>query len=406
MKNSANSNPLEPKSVQGAGDDSDYWFNADFADLQRRLAGLSIEYYGATRNYLDGDVTRLSPFLTHGILNTTDLMHAALARNRAQSAEKFLFQLGWREFFHRVWQARGDEIFSSIRGEQSIVDTRLPQAILQADTGIDVVDKAIKKLYCNGYMHNHERLWVASLIANIAGTSWQTGARWMFYHLLDGDLAANSLSWQWVAGTFSNKRYLANQDNINRYSKTEQTGTLLDRGYPELSDIEPETYFSQRIDLPWEQTNTEPWPESTLSSKPAPGELVLLYHPFNLDPRWRADVDVDVGVSADKSARRILLIEPSRLGRLAMSPKRWQFVCHWAEQIVGLQIYVGEIDDLFDQSIDRYRIVYREYPLYADWPGQADNREWMAPDASGDWRSFFQFWKQASKQIPMEIDKS
>ena len=75
------------------------------------------------------------------------------------------------------------------------------------------------------------------LICNIAGTKWQAGAAWMYYHLLDGDLASNTLSWQWVAGTFSSKKYFANQENLNKYgnSQDRQFGTFLDKSYEDLS---------------------------------------------------------------------------------------------------------------------------------------------------------------------------
>jgi deoxyribodipyrimidine photo-lyase len=80
-------------------------------------------------------------------------------------------------------------------------------------------------------------MWLAMLICNIAGTKWETGAAWMYYHLLDGDLASNTLSWQWVAGTFSSKKYFANQENLNKYgnSQDRQYGTILDKSYEDLA---------------------------------------------------------------------------------------------------------------------------------------------------------------------------
>ena len=86
-------------------------------------------------------------------------------------------------------------------------------------------------------MHNHLRMYVASIVCNVAQSHWINPARWMYYYLLDADWASNSLSWQWVAGSNSNKKYFANQDNINKYCLTTQKGTFLDLDYQKISKI-------------------------------------------------------------------------------------------------------------------------------------------------------------------------
>ncbi|MGF1923304.1 MAG: FAD-binding domain-containing protein, partial [Bacteroidia bacterium] len=72
---------------------------------------------------------------------------------------------------------------------------------------------------------------------NLAKSYWQHPSHWMYYHLLDGDWASNTLSWQWVAGANSNKKYFANQENINKYASTSQQQTVLDYTYEELPEL-------------------------------------------------------------------------------------------------------------------------------------------------------------------------
>jgi len=90
----------------------------------------------------------------------------------------------------------------------------MPQDIRSGATGVPVIDQAVRQLYFNGYVHNHARLWLASYLVHIRKVHWRVGADWMYSHLLDGDIASNYLSWQWVAGTASSKPYLFNAANV------------------------------------------------------------------------------------------------------------------------------------------------------------------------------------------------
>ncbi len=79
-------------------------------------------------------------------------------------------------------------------------------------------------------------MYLASIVCNIAGAYWELPSEWMFYYLKDADPASNVCSWQWVAGSFSNKKYFANQENINRYLHASEQGTYLDNTYEFLMD--------------------------------------------------------------------------------------------------------------------------------------------------------------------------
>jgi len=208
------------------------------SQLLEYVSTIDPKNYERSRNSLNGSVTMLSPYITAGVISLTEIKNLILSKNSSQSASKLIQELAWRDYFQSVLLALRDDAFKSIKREQDFGQyDHIPTAILEAKTNIKVIDNAVNKLYSTGYLHNHERMWLAMLICNVAGTKWQTGARWMYYHLLDGDLASNTLSWQWVAGTFSSKKYFANQENLNKYGNAadRQFGTILDKSYEELS---------------------------------------------------------------------------------------------------------------------------------------------------------------------------
>jgi deoxyribodipyrimidine photo-lyase len=106
-------------------------------------------------------------------------------------------------------------------------------------TGVPVVDAAVRTLYATGTLHNHARMWLASYVVHLRKVHWRAGADWLYAHLLDGDLASNHLSWQWVAGTGSHKPYLFNADNVARYAPADwhSPGTVIDTSYEALDAI-------------------------------------------------------------------------------------------------------------------------------------------------------------------------
>lgn len=358
------------------------------AELLDRIRTIDPKKYASTRNFLDGQVTWLSPFLTHGVLDTAQLGHAVIAKHGAQTSYKFLAELGWREFFHRTWLAQGDAIHNDIKRQQeNVISQQIPSAFLNASTGITAIDQSIRSLIDHGTMHNHARMWVASLISNICQTQWQEAAAWMHYHLLDGDLASNSLSWQWIAGTFSHRKYIANQENINRYSKSVQADTPVDISYPELAELTTPSAWAERSN--WRDSIAPlTLPTSTLSHPIKPKERIALHSIWNLAPQWlQGQVD-----------RHILVLEPSYFERHPMAPNRLKFILHWAQQIPELEIFTGEITDLPGDHVPS-NLIHQEYPSCQHWPGTQQPRNWLYSETSRPYASFSSFWKHAQKQI-------
>lgn len=193
------------------------------AQARRHLDGLNPVKYGSSRNHLDGAVTRLSPYIRHGVIGLRDVRDIALEHAAPNKAEKFIQQLTWREYWHRLHCDFPDHIWQDIEPYKTGFTSSdyaddLPDDIAQGRTGVACIDQFILELLETGYLHNHARLYLAGYICHWRRVKWQAGARWFLTHLLDGDLASNNLSWQWVASTFSHKPYYFNLENVAKFS--------------------------------------------------------------------------------------------------------------------------------------------------------------------------------------------
>jgi deoxyribodipyrimidine photo-lyase len=182
-----------------------------------RLGALKPFEYAQTRNHVQGAVSMLSPYLTHGVLSVPEVAEHMYRVHRMGAQHKFIFELAWREYFQHVEQSLGEAIQHNLHEgvlPDEAYSRQMPQDIRSGATGVPVIDQAVRQLYFNGYVHNHARLWLASYLVHIRKVHWRVGADWMYSHLLDGDIASNYLSWQWVAGTASSKPYLFNAANV------------------------------------------------------------------------------------------------------------------------------------------------------------------------------------------------
>ena len=231
-------------------------FPATLEAALERLEQVRPENYTRTRNHLSGAVTRLSPYLTHGFLGVPQVLR------HIPDGGKLAQELAWREYFQHVWDHLGDGIHASLRTgplPDKAYARELPEDIRQARTGVPAIDRAVRTLYNSGYLHNQARLWLASYIVHVRKVHWKSGAEWMWAHLLDGDLASNHLSWQWVAGTGSAKPYVANAENVARFAPRSwhSSGTAIDRDSAAMEDLAyspqalgPERYVPAAADEP------------------------------------------------------------------------------------------------------------------------------------------------------------
>lgn len=223
---------------------------------KQRLGELNPSEYGATRNHLGGAVTRLSPYIRHGVISTLKVRDRALGISTPKIAQKFIQQLAWREYWQRLYKENPDQIWTDIEPYKTGFSSSdyaedLPKDIETGQTGVACIDQFISELLQTGYIHNHVRLYLAGYICHWRRVKWQAGARWFLTHLLDGDPASNNLSWQWVASTFSHKPYYFNLENVERFSGEDvdtrfKTNRVLAGSYEDLyaklfPNLEPQT---------------------------------------------------------------------------------------------------------------------------------------------------------------------
>ena len=212
-----------------------------------RLECIEPVRYGRTRNHLDGAVSRLSPYIRHGILSLNRVRTEAIRKvGNPERMEKFIQELAWRDYWQRVYAVHPDWIWNSIEpyktgwteGDYGEV---LPTDIATGCTDAACINAFIQTLQATGYLHNHARMYLAAYIVHWRRIRWQTGAAWMMSFLLDGDPASNNLSWQWVASTFSRKPYIFNLANVQKYTGDDidtrpETNRPLDASYAQLTD--------------------------------------------------------------------------------------------------------------------------------------------------------------------------
>ncbi|MBY0503937.1 MAG: hypothetical protein K2X03_08500 [Bryobacteraceae bacterium] len=200
-----------------------------------RLAAIDPVRYASSRNYLNGSVTRLSPYLRHGVLTLAEVRDFALRRvSHAAQATKFITELAWRDYWQRLYAAWGEGIHhdrESYKTGHTTYSAELPEDIRAGRTGLACMDSFATDLVTTGYLHNHARMWLAAYIVHFRRIRWQAGADWFLEHLLDGDPASNHLSWQWVASTFSHKPYFFNRENLEKYTGGLYCRTCPQRGH-------------------------------------------------------------------------------------------------------------------------------------------------------------------------------
>lgn len=188
--------------------------------------------YAKTRNFDFGperrdNVSRLSPYIRHRLVREYEVLEHVLAHHSPSAAQKFIQEVFWRGYFkgwleHRpsVWIDYRTSVAALIRNLDT--DSELVERYLTAvegNTGIDCFDAWARELVETGYLHNHARMWFASIWVFTLKLPWQLGADFLYRHLIDGDAASNTLGWRWVCGLHTpGKTYLARVSNIRNYT--------------------------------------------------------------------------------------------------------------------------------------------------------------------------------------------
>jgi hypothetical protein len=224
--------------------------------------------YAETRNADDGpraggrgNVSALSPWLHAGLIREPEVLEAVLGAHSPRAAEKFIAEVFWRIYFKGYLEQRpaiwddyraGLEHALAALGRNSGLQIAFEQAT-EGRTGIEAFDVWARELVETGYLHNHARMWFASVWIFTLKLDWRLGADFFLRHLMDGDAASNTLSWRWVAGLHTKgKHYLAREDNIARYTAGRAEGPLAAARLAGDAEplTEPHDYARRPLDLP------------------------------------------------------------------------------------------------------------------------------------------------------------
>ena len=212
-----------------------------------RFVERNLSDYSKLRNFDFGpdkrsNVSCLSPYITHGVLNEVEIIKKSLAKYSFNKNEKFIQEVLWRTYWKGWLELRpsvwSDYIISlnSIR-EKYKEDVNYLKAI-EGKTNIECFDEWVKELKTHNYLHNHTRMWFASIWIFTLDLPWQLGAEFFLKHLYDGDAASNTLGWRWVAGIQTQgKHYLASEWNIKKFTNNRfQNIKLNENAPPKMAD--------------------------------------------------------------------------------------------------------------------------------------------------------------------------
>jgi len=363
------------------------FFPTAYNEIIERLENIDPLKYPSTRNFINGAVTYLSPYISRGVISLPQIMASVLKKHKPFEIQKFITELAWRQYWQRVWQAIGNNIFTDIKQPQpNVAHHKMITAIENASTGITIIDEQIQQLYATGYLHNHLRLYISSIACNIAQAHWLQPSRWMYYHLLDGDLASNSLSWQWVAGSFSSKKYYCNQENINHYTHSNQLKTFLDEPYEIITSLPIPSVLQNTYD----QILTTNLPEKKVpvlkNNLP-----VIIYNSYNLDPLWHSN----------EPSNKILLLEPNHFEKYPVSENVINFIVNLSKNIKDIQIFTGNFSEL--KVLAGYApIIYKTHPTCLHYEGSSEKYDELFPEITGYFSSFSSYWKKCSKKLDLK----
>jgi len=251
---------------------------ADALDQLTRFAPAAGRAYAEGRNFdpgpeQDGTVSRLSPYLRRRMISEAEVIAAARRASGDDGADKFIQEVLWRTYW-KGWLEMRPSVWSGFletckRQRDDLSDHGALADAEAGRTGVEGFDDWARELARTGYLHNHTRMWFASIWIFTLRLPWALGADFFLRHLLDADPASNTLSWRWVAGLHTpGKTYLATRENIARFTGGRFAPNGLAREAVALPDAPPPL----------------PKPPPPAAQRPPPGSFVLLVTPEDLDP--------------------------------------------------------------------------------------------------------------------------
>ncbi|NBN94540.1 MAG: hypothetical protein EBV31_02755 [Verrucomicrobia bacterium] len=371
--------------------------------------------YAAERNYVrpgHDNVSRLSPWVQKRLLLESEIVAAARALWSFHAVEKFVQEVYWRTYW-KGWLEQRPEAWTRwvkavprLRESLSSEQRATWEAALAGQTGISGFDAWAQELVTTGYLHNHARMWFASIWIFTLRLPWELGAAFFMEHLLDGDVASNTLSWRWVAGLQTpGKTYVARADNIAFYTDGEHA--------PEDSRLASAPISIREEPLPKVALWTED--QAQLTSLKTCERIGLWVHP--------EDLAVETGELADLNIQAVNAVRPHAI----RAHSGWsEKVTAWTQAALedgatragkhfGADVSSGEVADLAASLVEwakanRLQAIVAYRPFVGPWLAEAlaieaamsaagipliwRRRAWDAEHFPHATRGYFPFWER------------
>ena len=220
----------------------------------------NLEEYSRLRNFDFGPDRRsntscLSPYITHGVINEKEVISKSLGKFSFSKNEKFIQEVlwrtywkGWLELRSEVWD---DYLLDLKRIKEEFKDNKSYLNAIEGNTEIECFNEWVNELKTYNYLHNHTRMWFASIWIFTLDLPWQLGAEFFMQNLYDGDTASNTLGWRWVAGVQTQgKHYLASEWNIKKFTNNRFENIKLNENAPPIINDKNYTILHKTFENP------------------------------------------------------------------------------------------------------------------------------------------------------------
>ena len=221
----------------------------------------NISIYTTQRNFDFGpedrkNVSCLSPYITHRLISEYEVAKKVLSKYPFQKVEKFIQEIFWRVYWKGWLELRPMVWTDFVEDLKTIEISEEYKKAINGETNIDCFNDWAKELKENNYLHNHTRMWFASIWIFTLKLPWQKGAEFFLRELYDGDAASNTLSWRWVAGIQTKgKNYIAQNWNINKFTNNKYKNLKLNENSQPI--IDQREYKISPMSIKNNDTNSE-----------------------------------------------------------------------------------------------------------------------------------------------------
>jgi len=215
---------------------------ASALDELKNFVENNLSDYSKLRNFDFGpenrsNVSCLSPYITHGIINEKEIIKRSLSKFSFSKNEKFIQEVLWRTYWKGWLELRpivwSDYLIELNKIREEFKGNHKYLNAVEGKTNIECFNTWVDELKENNYLHNHTRMWFASIWIFTLELPWQLGAEFFMQHLYDGDAASNTLGWRWVAGIQTQgKHYLASEWNIKKFTNNRFNNIKLNENAP------------------------------------------------------------------------------------------------------------------------------------------------------------------------------